>query len=97
MKDRIVVAGGSGFIGRILTNTFVTGDNDVVVLTRSPGATSQPIQVQWDGRTLSDWARELDGARGTSQSRRPVSELPIQRAQQAGDSRVASRFDARAG
>jgi len=63
MKDRIVVAGGSGFIGRILTNTFVTGDNDVVVLTRSPGATSQPIQVQWDGRTLSDWARELDGAR----------------------------------
>jgi len=64
MKNHTVVAGGSGFIGRILTDTLVSGDNDVVVLTRSPRATARPIrQVQWDGRTLGDWARELDGAR----------------------------------
>ncbi len=64
MKRRIVVAGGSGFIGRLLTDTLVSGDNDVVVLTRSPQATAQSIrQVRWDGRTLGDWAEELDGAR----------------------------------
>src|SRR5712692_5091010 len=64
MKNHIVVAGGSGFIGRMLTDTLVSGDNDVVVLTRSPRATAQLIrQVRWDGRTLGDWARELDGAR----------------------------------
>src|SRR5947209_48257 len=64
MKNHIVVAGGSGFIGSILTRAFVSGGSDVTVLTRSPGGTAQQIrQVGWDGRTLGDWARELEGAR----------------------------------
>lgn len=63
MRNRIIVAGGSGFIGRLLTS-FLVRDNDVVVLTRSPGLPVQSIrQVQWDGRTLADWAEELEGAR----------------------------------
>ena len=64
MGNRIVLAGGSGFIGRLLTNNLVSGNNDIVVLTRSPGPPGQSIrQVRWDGRTLGEWARELDGAR----------------------------------
>jgi len=64
MRNRIVLAGGSGFIGRLLTNNLVSGNNDIVVLTRSPGPPGQSIrQVRWDGRTLGEWARELDGAR----------------------------------
>ncbi len=64
MSNRIVVAGGSGFIGRLLTDRLVSGNNDVVVLTRSPGPAAQSIrQVRWDGRTLGDWARELEDAR----------------------------------
>src|SRR5260370_20754492 len=64
MGNRIVVAGGSGFIGRLLTDSLVSRNNDVVVLTRSPGPAARSIrQVGWDGRTLGDWARELDGAR----------------------------------
>src|SRR3989454_8871452 len=64
MRNCIVLAGGSGFIGRLLTNNLVSGNNDIVVLTRSPGPPGQSIrQVRWDGRTLGEWARELDGAR----------------------------------
>src|SRR5438093_7502039 len=64
MSNRIVVAGGSGFIGRLLTDRLVSGNNDVVVLTRSPQTAGQSIRlVGWDGRTLGDWARELEGAR----------------------------------
>src|SRR6266568_6181745 len=63
MRNHIVVAGGSGFIGRLLTERLVSGNNDVIVLTRSPGPVAQSIrQVGWDGRTLGEWARELDGA-----------------------------------
>src|SRR6266702_5357027 len=63
MRNRIVVAGGSGFIGRLLTDRLVSGNNDVIVLTRSPGPVARSIrQVGWEGRTLGEWARELDSA-----------------------------------
>jgi len=64
MRNRIVVAGGSGFIGGLLTDRLVSGNTEIVVLTRSPRPSADSIrQVQWDGRTLGDWVRELDGAR----------------------------------
>ena len=63
MRNRIVVAGGSGFIGNLLTARFISADNEVVVLTRSPRQAEQSVrQVAWDGRNLGDWARELDSA-----------------------------------
>jgi uncharacterized protein len=64
MKNRVIVAGGSGFIGSQLTEHFVSRNNDVVILTRSPGPAAESIrQVRWDGRTLGDWVSELDDAR----------------------------------
>jgi uncharacterized protein len=64
MRNRIVIAGGRGFIGHLLTEALVSGNNDIVVLTRSPGPAVESIrQVQWDGQTLGDWTMELDGAR----------------------------------
>jgi len=63
MGNRIVLAGGNGFVGRLLTKGLASGNNELVVLTRSPQDTGEPIrQVPWDGRTVGDWVRELDGA-----------------------------------
>ena len=61
--NRIIIAGGSGFLGRLLAEKLVAQNYDVVVLTRTPSGNAGPTkQVRWDGRTPGDWARELDGA-----------------------------------
>ena len=63
MTRRVVIAGGSGFIGGFLRRSFVARNYEVVILTRSPGAGEAGIRrVHWDGRTLDDWAGELEGA-----------------------------------
>ena len=58
---KIVIPGGSGQVGTLLARAFVAGGDEVVVLSRTP----QPAPwrtVAWDGKTLGEWARELDGA-----------------------------------
>lgn len=65
MKGRIVLAGGSGLLGRMLAEYLGAKGYQVVILSRSGRTTSIPNDVrvqQWDARTLGDWARELDGA-----------------------------------
>ena len=60
---RIILAGGSGFLGQILHEHFLKRGGEVVVLTRSPCETkNNGRECFWDGRTLGEWARELDGA-----------------------------------
>ena len=60
---RVVLAGGSGFLGRALAG-FLTGrEYEVIVLSRSPGKADGLIrQVQWDGRATGDWVGQLEGA-----------------------------------
>jgi uncharacterized protein (TIGR01777 family) len=62
---RVVLAGGSGFLGRALAEALLKMGREVVVLTRRPrarGGTGALREVAWDGRTLGLWARELEGA-----------------------------------
>ena len=60
---RIVLAGGSGFLGQTLATRFLDAQWDVVVLTRWLGRTAMAgRQVEWDGRTPGDWVKEVDGA-----------------------------------
>ena len=60
---RIVIAGGSGFLGQALASRFLKAKWDVVILTRSPGRRDLVgRQVGWDARTLGDWAREVEGS-----------------------------------
>ena len=65
---RVILAGGSGFLGRSLSGELAAGGYDVVILTRSPGAgggaaVAAPVRkVAWDGKTVGDWAAEFEGA-----------------------------------
>src|SRR4051812_45875138 len=63
MKGRVILAGGSGFVGRNLTPALLGAGYDVTVLTRSRGGERGDVtSVAWDGKTLGDWARSVDGA-----------------------------------
>lgn len=57
---KVVLPGGSGHLGHVLTRALHQGGHDVVVLSRRP--CSHARAVQWDGRTLGRWISELDGA-----------------------------------
>lgn len=60
---KIVIAGGSGFLGRVLAAHFQKAGYDIAILTRSPGAAADGIrEIAWDGRTTGDWTQELEGA-----------------------------------
>jgi len=60
---KIVLAGGSGFLGRALADHFQRAGHEVVSLARSPGLSSlSPREVLWDARNVGEWAAELDGA-----------------------------------
>ena len=60
---RVVIAGGAGFLGRALARTLAQEGREVVILSRRPAPDDGLIRtVVWDGRTVGDWAGELDGA-----------------------------------
>ena len=60
---RIVIAGGSGFLGLSMSVHFASAGADVTVLSRSkPKADGPWLHRVWDGRTLGDWAEAIEGA-----------------------------------
>lgn len=60
-KLRIVIPGGSGHLGRLLARHFHGQAHTVTILSRDPGPAPWRV-IYWDGRTLGDWGREVDGA-----------------------------------
>lgn len=59
----IVIAGGSGFIGRSLQRHFTLLGYGVVLLTRGRESRGDGVSyVHWDGRTPGAWCDALDGA-----------------------------------
>jgi uncharacterized protein (TIGR01777 family) len=65
---KVILAGGSGFLGRALGRVLSAGGWEVVVLTRDPDRVAPSDEtpalrgVMWNGETGGAWAAELEGA-----------------------------------
>ncbi len=64
---RVIVTGGTGFIGRALAASLAGDGHEVVIPTRNPDRhrdleTEGIRLVSWDGRTAEGWGSEADGA-----------------------------------
>lgn len=61
---RILIAGGSGLIGKQLTALLTSSGDEVTILSRDPSrVTSFPVGVrvlQWDGVSIQTWARQIE-------------------------------------
>ena len=62
---KIVIAGGSGFLGVSLAHYLAERGADVAILSRNPPKPSGPWKyLPWDARSLGDWQGVLEGADG---------------------------------
>jgi uncharacterized protein (TIGR01777 family) len=57
VEMKVLIAGGSGFLGRVLTVSFLGDDHQVYILTRDPRSTlpSETKAITWDGKTTDGW------------------------------------------
>lgn len=53
---KIVISGGSGFIGGALTKSLLARGHEVFVLSRNPDKVRTGRGVQWDGRNQGPWS-----------------------------------------
>ncbi|QDT52010.1 Epimerase family protein [Caulifigura coniformis] len=64
-SGRVVIAGGSGFLGVSLAQHLALQGLDVIILSRrAPRAVGPWKHVAWDARTTGPWIHELNGAAG---------------------------------
>lgn len=60
---KIVITGGTGQVGGLLRRTLAAQGHSIVVFSRKETSLEPGIGHRvWDGRTLGDWAEEIDGA-----------------------------------
>lgn len=57
---KIVIPGGSGHVGSYLVQHFQKQKQDVTILTRNKN--KKPPFVFWDGKTLGEWQKCIDGS-----------------------------------
>ena len=62
-KEKIVITGGSGFLGVNLAQALLASDYEVCLISRNPPKIKGDWKyVSWDAQSLSEWASELEGA-----------------------------------
>jgi hypothetical protein len=59
---KIVVAGGSGFIGEPLVRRLIARDDDVAVLTRNPSSVHAGRALSWNPPSEGSWMEEVANA-----------------------------------
>jgi uncharacterized protein (TIGR01777 family) len=62
MQKKIVIPGGSGFLGRAVSKYFAERGWNVIVLSRRAVTIDGTQTIAWDGRTLGEWTNVIDGA-----------------------------------
>jgi len=94
---KIVIPGGSGYVGSLLARAFHKSGDEVVELSRTP--VKKPWRtVEWDGETLGKWADEFEAAdaiinlagqsvncRYTAENRRIITESRLKSTKVVGD------------
>lgn len=61
--SKIILAGGSGQIGKALCHHFKNSAETIIILSRASESTHENIRtVHWDGATIGPWAKELENA-----------------------------------
>jgi uncharacterized protein len=75
---KVVVAGGSGALGRRVCEDLEAQGHEIVVLTRRVRA-GRFRQVEWDGRTVGPWIAELDGSAVVTSPASSSTEDPLPR------------------
>src|SRR2546428_1165629 len=61
-NERIILAGGGGFLGTLLARELGARGAEVIILARNPSQRGGGKEVHWDGRNLGQWAEHLNGA-----------------------------------
>jgi len=98
-RGRVVIAGGSGFLGRLLAVQLVARDHEVIVLSRNPRPSQGPARIEaWDGGTVGSWIDFLEGAgavvnlagrsvncRYTAENKREINESRIRSVKAIGE------------
>lgn len=56
---KIIIAGGSGFLGNALEKFFTEKQDEIIILTRNPKKTNDFF---WNSSTIGDWANVLNNA-----------------------------------
>ncbi|MDC0338538.1 TIGR01777 family oxidoreductase [Flavobacteriales bacterium] len=60
---KLIIAGGSGFIGKNISQHFKDKGYSVTVFTRGSSKIREDVQyLCWDAKTLGSWTAELEGA-----------------------------------
>lgn len=60
---KIIIAGGSGFLGNCLMEHYAGTDTELVILTRGKARDKGNVAyLNWDGKTLAAWEESLEGA-----------------------------------
>lgn len=60
---KIILAGGTGFLGNAIINKFNNSETQIIVLTRGVSHQEKNINyINWDGKTLGNWVSSLESA-----------------------------------
>jgi uncharacterized protein (TIGR01777 family) len=65
-RQKVIIAGGTGFLGQLLARSLSADQYEVVLLSRGePGSSVEIVGrlVKWDAHSIAGWMRELEGAK----------------------------------